>query len=238
MARHSGKFVAYYRVSTDRQGRSGLGLEAQQRAVSDFLNGGNWQLVAEFLEVESGKRNDRPELARAMHYAKVTGATLVIAKLDRLSRNAAFLLSLRDADVRFVCADMPEANELTIGIMALVAENERQAISRRTREALQARKARGLPLGNPANYRALRAAGVGSRGWTKGADGNRKAADRFAADILPVIADIVASGITSHRGIATELNHRGIQTVRGGVWNNTRVARILARTERRAGAEA
>jgi DNA invertase Pin-like site-specific DNA recombinase len=230
MAKHSGNFIAYYRVSTDKRSHSGLGLDAQKKAVTDFLNGGNWCLIREFEEIERGKDNDRPQLRAAMRYANATEATLIIAKLERLSRNAAFLRNLRDAGVKFVCADMPEASELTIGIMALVAQNQREAISRRTREALQARKARGLPLGNPSNYEALRAAGVGSRGWTKGADANRKAADKFAADLMPVIEDIMSTGIKSHRGIATQLNNRGIQTARGGVWNNVRVARILART--------
>ena len=144
------RFVAYERVSTKRQGASGLGLdEAQRRAIDDLVASRGAEVIARFTEVESGKRADRPELVTALHLAKVTGATLLIAKLDRLSRNAAFLLTLRDSGVRFVAADMPEANDLTVGIMALVAEQEREAISRRTREALAAARARGVRLGNP-----------------------------------------------------------------------------------------
>jgi DNA invertase Pin-like site-specific DNA recombinase len=135
-----GRFVAYYRVSTERQGRSGLGLEARKTAVRDFLDRGRWRLVGEYVEVESGNRNDRPQLNKALHHAKVTGSRLVIARLDRLSRNAAFLLTLRDSGVRFVCADMPDATELVIGIMAQVAQYERERISERTKAALAARR--------------------------------------------------------------------------------------------------
>src|SRR3954453_20452408 len=123
------RFVSYLRVSTDRQGKSGLGLDAQRKAVADFLNGGRWDLIAEFVEVESGKRDDRPKLAEALALCRLHNATLVIAKLDRLSRDAAFLLGLQKAGVRFVAADMPEANELVVGIMAVVAQAERKMIS-------------------------------------------------------------------------------------------------------------
>ena len=116
------KLIAYHRVSTARQGASGLGLEAQQRAIKEFARTKGAAVVDSFTEVESGKRSDRPELSKALHLAKVTGAILVIAKLDRLSRNAAFLLTLRDSGARFIAADMPEANDLTVGIMALVAQ--------------------------------------------------------------------------------------------------------------------
>src|SRR5215204_4702402 len=140
-------FVAYYGVSTERQGRSGLGLAAQRKAVEDFLNGGNWRLVAEFTEVESGKHSDRPALAKAFQACRLRRARLVIAKLDRLSRDAHFLLGLEKAGVDFVAADMPTANRLTVGIMAMVAEEERRMISIRTKEALAAAKARGVKLG-------------------------------------------------------------------------------------------
>src|ERR671927_1374969 len=148
-----GRYVSYLRVSTDRQGRSGLGLEAQRKAVEDFLNGGRWDLIAEFVEVESGKRDDRPKLADALALCRLHNATLVIAKLDRLSRDAHFLLGLQKAGVRFVAADMPEANELVVGIMAVVAQAERKMISARTKAALAAAKARGKRLGNPGNLR-------------------------------------------------------------------------------------
>ncbi len=142
-----GIFVAYYRVSTARQGRSGLGLDAQRRAVADFLNGGSWELSAEFVEVESGKVDDRPQLEQALATCELSGATLVVAKLDRLSRNLAFLAKLQESGARFVAADMAEANELTIHIMAAVAQAERKAISIRTKEALAAAKATGRAPG-------------------------------------------------------------------------------------------
>src|SRR6516164_7376703 len=145
----SGKHVAYYRVSTARQGRSGLGLEAQRQAVTEFLNGGDWKIVGEFTEIETGKYTnpDRPQLAKAMALCRLHGAKLVIAKLDRLSRNAHFLLGLKESGVDFVAADMPNANRLTVGIMAMVAEDEAQRISQRTKDALAAAKRRGVKLG-------------------------------------------------------------------------------------------
>ena len=156
------RFVAYYRVSTDRQGRSGLGLEAQQKAVRDYLDGGAWEIVAEFIEVESGKKSDRPELARALDACRKHKARLVIAKLDRLSRNLAFIATLMDSGVEFVAVDNPHANKLTIHILAAVAEHEREAISERTKAALAAAKARGTKLGTPDPAGAV--AGRGSQG--------------------------------------------------------------------------
>src|ERR671910_1409756 len=143
----AGSFVAYYRVSTAKQGASGLGLEAQQAAVRDYLNGGNWKLLAEVTEVESGKRSDRPKLDDAMRLCRLHGATLVIAKLDRLSRDAHFLLGLQKAGAKVVAADMPEADSFLFGVMAMVADEERRMISRRTKQALAAAKARGVKLG-------------------------------------------------------------------------------------------
>src|SRR3954447_16143600 len=157
------RVVAYYRVSTAAQGRSGLGLEAQRNAVARFCQGRSCEVLGEYLEVESGKRNDRPELAKALHHAKVTGATLVVAKMDRLSRNAAFLLTLRDSGAKLVAADNPDVNDMTVGILAVVAEEERKAISARTTEALQAAKARGVRLGNPNGATALRRAAQGNQ---------------------------------------------------------------------------
>ena len=219
-----GKFISYLRVSTDKQGRNGLGMEAQRQAVEDYLDGGNWQLLAEYVEVESGKRDARPELRKALHHAKVTGATLVIAKLDRLSRNARFLLELQEAGTKFVCADMPDANNLTIGILALVAQQEREAISRRTKEALAAAKARGVKLGCPKGAKHLRRYGNAA-----GVAAIKAKADQHAADLRPVVEEIRTAGTTSNKGLARELNRLGVLTPRGGRWHPTGVARLLER---------
>ena len=221
------RIVAYYRVSRESQRRSGLGLEAQRAAVAHLCETRGWQIVAEFTEVESGKRDDnRPQLHAAMHRAKVTGATLVIAKLDRLSRSAAFLTALQEAGTPFVAADMPEACETTVGILAVIARAERKAISRRTREALAAAKARGTRLGNPYGAAALRRAAKGNAAALEAVKAG--AAER-AADYAPVIADIQASGATSLPAIARELNERGIVTPRGGQWHPSSVRNLLAR---------
>src|SRR5687768_10501095 len=153
-------------------------------------------LIARFTEVECGRCPDRPELSRALHLAKVTGATLVIAKLDRLSRNAAFLLTLRDSGVKFAAVDLPEANDLTVGIMALVAQAEREAISRRTREALAVARSRGVRLGNPNGAKALKRAGKGGAPLRAAISRN---ADRHAQDLAPMVEDIRAGGATSLR---------------------------------------
>lgn len=197
------RIIAYERVSTMRQGASGLGLAAQRQAIDAYARERGAAIIARFTEVESGRNPDRPELGRALHLAKVTGATLVIAKLDRLSRNAAFLLTLRDSGVQFAAVDLPEANDLTVGIMALVAQAEREAISRRTKEALAVAKARGVKLSNPNGAAALRRAGKGSAPLRAAIAQN---ADRHAQDLAPVVADIRASGATSLRAI--ELNDR------------------------------
>lgn len=221
------RLVAYERVSTARQGASGLGLEAQRKVIGDFAAARGAEILARFTEIESGRKADRPELAKALHLAKVTGATLVIAKLDRLSRNAAFLLVLRDSGVRFVAVDMPEANDLTVGIMALVAQAEREAISRRTKEALAVAKARGVKLGNPKGAASLRRAGKGGAALRAAVSANAAA---FAADLAPVLADIRAKGHTSLRAIAAELTARGIKTKRGGKWNVGNVTILMDRT--------
>ncbi|MEM8595014.1 MAG: recombinase family protein [Pseudomonadota bacterium] len=222
------RIVAYERVSTARQGRSGLGLEAQREAIDRFAAERGAAVLDRFTEVESGRKADRPELAKALHLAKVTGATLVIAKLDRLSRNAAFLLTLRDSGVAFLAADMPEANDLTVGIMALVAEQERRAISRRTKEALAAAKARGVKLGNPNGAAALKRSADGGAALRRTVSQN---ADAFAQDLAPVIEEIRNEGVTSLRGVVDALNARGIQTRRGGRWWVSNVKGMLARLE-------
>ena len=222
------RLVAYERVSTARQGRSGLGLEAQQNAIEEFSTSRGAQVIGRFTEVESGRKADRPELAKALTLAKLTGATLVIAKLDRLSRNAAFLLTLPDSGVRFLAVDMPEANDLTVGIMALVAQQEREAISRRTREALAAARARGVRLGNPNGAAALRRAGKGGEALRAAVGRN---ADAFAEELAPVIASVRAEGVMSLRAIATVLNDRGMLTRRGKRWHVSNVRNLLARVQ-------
>jgi DNA invertase Pin-like site-specific DNA recombinase len=222
------RIVAYYRVSTEGQGRSGLGLEAQRDAVAGLCQTRGWQIVAEFTEVESGKRNDRLELSAALHRAKVTGAILVVAKLDRLSRNIAFLTALQESGTSFVAADMPEANELTVHIMAAVAQAERKAISKRTREALAVAKARGIRLGNPKGAAALLRAAKGNRAAI---DAVRANAASRAADYAPIIADIRAAGLLSLPSIARELNARGIVTARGGNWHPSSVHNLLQRID-------
>jgi DNA invertase Pin-like site-specific DNA recombinase len=222
LPRHGGNWVSYLRVSTDRQGQSGLGLEAQRKAVLDFLNGGNWKLAEEFVEVESGKRNNRPKLAAAIATCKRLKARLVVAKLDRLARNVAFISKLLESGVEFTAADMPFANKLTIHILAAVAEHEREAISARTKAALDAAKARGVKLGGP-RLKEAQCRGVAS---------NKANADRFAANVLPIIHQIKASGATSMRAIAKALNARGIASARGGVWTPVQVAAILRRASR------
>jgi DNA invertase Pin-like site-specific DNA recombinase len=222
------RLVAYERVSTARQGASGLGLGAQRKTIEDFALSRGADLIGRFTEVESGRNPDRPELQHALHLAKVTGASLVIAKLDRLSRNAAFLLTLRDSGVRFLAVDMPEANDLTIGIMALVAQAEREAISRRTKEALAVAKARGVKLGNPNGAAALRRAGKGGAPLRAAVARNAQA---HARDLAPVLEELRAQGVTSLRGIAPALNQRGMLTRRGGRWHASSVRNLIMREE-------
>ena len=219
------KWISYLRVSTDRQGRSGLGIEAQRQSVDDFLNGGSWRLVKEFVEVETGKRADRPVLADALKACRVHGAKLVIAKIDRLSRDAHFLLGLEKAGVDFVAADMPTANRLTVGIMAMVADEERRMISKRTKEALAAAKRRGKKLGG------FRAGAKLTHEARKAGNAARTAiAAAKAADLAPIIAELRAAGATSLRAIAAGLNERGIPTASGKAnWSAMQVARVVAR---------
>jgi DNA invertase Pin-like site-specific DNA recombinase len=217
------KYVLYYRVSTQRQGRSGLGLEAQQVAVQAFLAGRDAQVIGEYREIESGRKSNRQQLAAAMLMCRMTNSVLLIAKLDRLARDAHFLLGLEKSGIEFVAADMPFANRLTIGIMALVAEEEAKAISARTKAALAARKARNLPLGNIATLRPADRAGVerAQSAWSK------KAADH-AAMVLPAIQEMRTSGM-SLRATARDLAKRGFTTVRGGEWTAAQVSAVLRR---------
>jgi DNA invertase Pin-like site-specific DNA recombinase len=225
----NGKWVAYYRVSTDKQGKSGLGLEAQRAAVAAFLNGGDWQMVREFTEIESGKRSDRPQLQAALAACRMYGAKLVIAKLDRLSRNASFLLNLQEAGVEFVCADMPSANKLTIGVMALVAEEERRAISARTKAALQAAKARGVKLGGHRKNPQGEPVSISPENIAKGRQAIAHRANTKAAYVAPAVRELQAGGASSLREIAAGLNSAGIPTPRGGQWSAVQVKRMMDR---------
>ena len=207
-----GNFIAYYRVSTDRQGRSGLGLEAQQQAVLDFLNGGGWQLIADYTEVESGKAIARPELTKALAHAKKAKATLLIAKADRLSRKVAFIAPLLDSRVKFVACDMPHASRFEWHIRAALAEEESRLISVRTKAALAAAKARGVKLGTYAPVLAAK---------------KKAEARTFAAGIQDKVRELQAAGATSTRALGAALNAEGIKTPRGGQWHQTSVVRLL-----------
>jgi DNA invertase Pin-like site-specific DNA recombinase len=221
-----GQFVAYFRVSTDRQGKSGLGLEAQEASVMAWLNGGKWELLSKFVEQESGKRHDnRPQLLAALEMCRRHKATLVIAKLDRLTRNAAFLGNLLESGVKFVAVDNPNATPLTIRILAAVAQEEREQISQRTKAALAAKKARGALLGFANPLRAGKAAEAAQkRGGLIRAEANR-----FAANTLPVISAIRASGVETLSGIADALNARGLSSPRGGRWYASSVRNLVQR---------
>ena len=216
------RHVAYLRVSTQRQGASGLGLEAQRQAILDYL-GPQALLVAEFVEIESGGRADRPELARALAACRLHGATLIIAKLDRLARNVAFVSNLMEAGVRFTAVDFPEANELTIHILAAVAQHERKMISERTKAALAAARARGTKLGTPANL-TNRAGGT-----ARSVAARRAAARKRLADLEPVLATLRGNGASSYAAIAAGLNARGVPAPRGGAWHPNSVRQVLRR---------
>lgn len=216
----TGKFIAYYRVSTDRQGASGLGLDAQRHSVMNYMNGGDWSLCGEYVEVESGRKNDRPQIAEALAACRKEKATLVIAKLDRLSRNLAFIANLMESGVEFIATDMPHANRTMLQMMAVFAEHEREMISKRTKEALAAAKARGVRLGSP----------TPQNGSVAGNAIKKAQADQFATNVLPIIEDIQKAGITTLREIAIALDARGISPARGGSWSATGVRRIIQRT--------
>ncbi len=217
------RLVAYYRVSTEKQGRSGLGLEAQREAVARHIESVGGTVVEHFEEVESGKRNDRPQLAAALAACRAHKATLIIAKLDRLARNVAFIANLMESGVDFVACDMPQANRFTVHILAAVAEHERAMISARTKAALAAAKARGVQLGNP-NLRP------GNRAASRhAAAAKAKQAKARANDVLPYIAEAKSAGAGTLRKIAGALNARGIPTPRGGQWHAAQVKRVIER---------
>jgi DNA invertase Pin-like site-specific DNA recombinase len=216
MPRH----IAYYRVSTDKQGKSGLGLDAQRAAVAAFIGAGG--LLEEFVEVETGKGSNalerRPELYNALELCRKEKAVLVIAKLDRLARNVHFIAGLMESSVEFVAVDMPQANRLTIHILAAVAEHEREMISQRTKAALGAAKARGIRLGSPTPS-------IGSRAGVKVRCARAK---QRAASVFPIVEDLKARGVCSLRGLADALNNRGIRAPQGGLWHAASVSRLIS----------
>lgn len=216
-------YVSYVRVSTERQGKSGLGLEAQRMALQQFLIGSQGKLVGEYTEIESGRRRDRPQLQAALELCVRRRATLAIARLDRLARNVAFISSLLESRVRFVAMDMPEADVTFLQIAAVFAEYEARKVSERTRAALAAARARGAVLGwaNPSRHGEQREASI------MGVAAIRDAAARFAVNTLPIVESVQRSGITSLSGIADALNARGIRTARGGRWYPTTVRNLL-----------
>ena len=207
-----GKFIAYFRVSTDHQGVNGNGMAAQRKAVEDYLNGGRWKLVGEFTEVESGKRSDRPELEKALKACRKHKAKLVIAKLDRLSRNVHFISGLMERKVDFVACDMPSANAFMINVYAAVAQEERRMISDRTEAGLAAAKARGVKLGGPRlpAINETRQAGALER----------------ARAIAPILSELAGM---SARSVAAELNARQVETPSGAPWSAKTVIRARER---------
>lgn len=217
----NGKFVAYHRVSTQKQGASGLGLDAQKDAVSCFLNGDDWELLGEFVEIETGKGADalakRPQLRAALDVCKKTKATLVIAKLDRLARNVHFVSGLIESGVDFVAVDMPQANKVMIQMHSVMAEWERDQISARTKVALAAAKARGVVLGK---------AGAGN--LRPNVEARQKVADDFAEKLRPLFEGMKLRGL-SQRAMVAELNGVGVPAPKGGCWHLLQVQRLIAR---------
>ncbi len=216
-------FVAYYRVSTQKQGRSGLGLEAQKADVQRFVAANGGRVVAEFQEVESGRKADRPQLSLALERCRLTRATLCVAKLDRLTRDTGFLAKLRDSKVDFVAVDNPHATPLTVTILIAVAEEERRLASVRTKAALQAAKARGVRLGNP-----MGAAAFGARSRAGAREALKSKADGFALSLSGIVRPLRDAGLSFH-AIAQSLNEQGIVTQRGKAWRPCGVRRILER---------
>lgn len=216
-----GKFVSYIRVSTARQGASGLGLEVQQEAVRRFLNGGDWELIVEFQEVETGKGSDalakRPQLKAALDACRQHGATLIIAKLDRLARNVHFVSGLMESKVKFVACDMPEANELTIHIMAAFAEHEAKRISQRTKDALAVARDRGVELGK-----------AGAANLRPNIEARQKAASDFAESRRSLFENMRQRRLTQRQMVA-ELNSFGVLAPKGGAWQLAQVQRVIAR---------
>lgn len=216
-----GKYVAYYRVSTQQQGRSGLGLDAQRKTVSAYLNDGRWDLLGEFTEVETAKGantlDKRPQLRAALELCKRHKATLLVAKLDRLARNVHFLSGLMESGVKFIAVDMPDVNRLTVHVLAAVAEHEREMISTRTRDALAAAKARGVKLGR---------AGCGN--LLKINHRRHAYAEAHAIRLQAILQGMRSKGL-AQRAMVVELNALGLKAPRGGAWHLATLQRVLAR---------
>jgi len=222
------QIISYLRVSTARQGASGLGLEAQRAAVAAFVAAGEHSLLAEHVEIESGARVARPHLTTALASCRLHRATLVIAKLDRLARNVSFIANLMDGGVEFVACDMPHANRLTLHLLAAIAEHEREMISQRTKAALQAAKARGVRLGNPNGAAALL---DGCRAAAGASTGVRRArAAQHAAAVAAMLGEFSAKGLNC-REMAAELNGRGVPSPSGRSWYPGQVRRTGRKLE-------
>ena len=212
------RFVAYFRVSTQKQGKSGLGLEAQEKAVNDYINGGDWEIVSSFVELESGRKSQRPELTKALKTCRKHQAVLIIAKLDRLARNVAFISNLMESRVPFIAVDRPNASPFELHIYAAMAEEEARQISERTKAALAATKARGVKLGNPQPELAQKA--------------RIRIANDFANSVYPIVEELHATGLHSLRALARGLEARGVLTPRGKQhWTATGVRNLLIRVE-------
>ena len=230
----TGKQILYYRVSTLEQKASGLGLDAQRESVKNFLNGGDFEVIDEFVEVESGRKSDRerPELAKALRLARIHNARLVVSKLDRLSRSVSFISKLMESNVEFVAVDMPEMNPFTVHILAAVAEHERKLISQRTKDGLKQARLRGVKLGSPENNLTPDAILKGQR---IARTVNTNKANQRALDLLEIVEDIKSSGIITHKGIANELTLRNIPTPRNkSIWQSIQVKRLFDRVAQQA----
>ncbi len=211
-------FIAYYRVSTDRQGRSGLGLEAQRKAVTEWVKSCKGRLFTQFTEVESGRKSDRPELEKGLRECKRRGATLIIARLDRLGRSVHFISGLMERKVPFLAVEFPEATPMMLHIHAAMAEHERKLISQRTKEGLERAKARGVKLGSYGKVLAKR---------------NRDASQEQVRKLRSVVKEVRSSGKRSVRAIMAEFNRRGIPTQRGGAWHPHTINVLLRRIDKR-----
>jgi len=217
------KYVAYFRVSTRKQGESGLGLEAQRKMVTDFVTMNGGEILAEFTEVESGKRDDRPELMKAMNHASLVGGRILVGKLDRLSRDLHFITSLQKSRVDFVVSDMPGCDSFTINIYGALAQRERELISSRTKAGLAAAKANGVKLGtNNLRPELVRDASA------KGVQARQQNADEFAVRVKPVIEAMREQG-KSLNSVAAELDNLGVKTSRGCKWTATAVKNAIGR---------